>query len=108
MTVLWDGTAAKPWGKMIFADQSVQTIWIPHPKKPPHGEIVRSVRLLKGRFQDRWFTTQELADEAGISFDMASTAIGNLCLLQEVQRERKKVGRPTNTTARQRYQFMQK
>lgn len=110
MIVLWNGTKDAPWGAMLFCDQSSRTTTPESvPPEPPRdrvwGSTIKVVRGLKSTFGDRWFTCDELALAADLSFDTAGSCLGVLYRSGEIQRERKRpmAGR---VKERQRYAFV--
>lgn len=107
MIVLFDGTYSKPWGRMLFADQSV-IVEAPVTPKKLYGDTMRKVRSLRTSFGDRWFTSTELAQIAGVHVDEASSAIGSLHRRGDLQRERKALMRGRPGAERQRYRFVTK
>lgn len=105
MTVLWDGTADRPWGKHLFAPQHQI---IPPPADPlPHyssfyREITSKVRATKGHFGEEAFNAEQLARAAGIHPDRAASVIGHFVRVGMMIRL------PKQPMRKREYQWLQK
>lgn len=90
--VLFDGTASRPWNRMLFAPQSVA---LPRVIEPPPLPV-EPKRLIKVADRLRrsialrgiWFTALEGALAAGVSKEQASSALTNCVINGEIEADK--------------------
>lgn len=101
-TVIFDGTAKAPMGRLLFAPETAP---VPPPMRV-HGRQTGTVRALRDdpRFQD-WFTMAEVCQVLTWDYQQVGSALANLQRSGEVERERKAVMR-ARAAGSQRYRFI--
>lgn len=89
MIVLFDGTKSRPWGRMLFCEESTQRQAPPSPVVPQRswGEVTRRIRDRQDRLTAGWWTASEIADLVGVPMARIDSAIGSLVRRGEMARE---------------------
>lgn len=92
MRVLWNGARNGPGGANLFVEETSAIPVEPPPMRtysPHFGYISKRIRDTRSYFADRWFTAPELAEQAGITAERASTEIGRLVRAGRMVKARK-------------------
>jgi hypothetical protein len=87
MTVLWDGTAHAPWGRMLFAEESAHVE--PARPEPPWGDRTSQIRWAVVQQGDQWFTADQIASAVSIDRDLVSNTLARLVNKGWIERARK-------------------
>ena len=87
MIVLFDGTRDRPWGRIIFADESTQQ---PNPpiQHPLYGDRTKMIRSVI-RQQVGWFTADDIGKAANVDRDLVSNTLSGMVRKGEVMKARK-------------------
>lgn len=102
--VIWDGTPARPGGRMLFAPEGT-----PHTQENarpafrvlPRGELVRLVRVRASELGE-WRTGEEVAAVVGVPWDQIVNLVGTLVRRGEMERE---IQRTRGVRGLQRYRW---
>jgi hypothetical protein len=109
MTVLFDGTSNRPYGKMLFCEQSVTVAPPPEPEpliRREYRTVVTQVRALKASCGSQWYTAAEFGSMCGLDRERMSRVIAGLIKRGEMRPERKRPMRSGAYKEQQRYQFL--
>lgn len=88
--VMWDGTSARPWGKMLFAPRSVQR---DAPKRSEHhGEITALIRQKRSVMGHDWLTVAEIAAIIDRSVSETMSPVCALANAGQLEREHAPLG----------------
>jgi hypothetical protein len=107
--VLFDGTANRPYGKMLFSEQSVTVAPPPEPEpliRREYRTVVTQVRALKASCGSQWYTAAEFGEMCGLDRERMSRVIAGLIKRGEMRPERKRPMRSGAYKEQQRYQFL--
>jgi hypothetical protein len=107
--VLFDGTANRPYGKMLFSEQSVTVAPPPAPEpliRREYRTVVTQVRALKASCGSQWYTAAEFGSMCGLDRERMSRVIAGLIKRGEMRPERKRPMRSGAYKEQQRYQFL--
>lgn len=87
MIVLFDGTASRPWGRMLFAEESAQQA------QPPSvrvwGDRTQRIRAAVCRQGDRWFTADDIAALTQCDRDLVGNALARFAARGDLIKARK-------------------
>lgn len=89
LNVVWDGTLARPGGRMLFAPESPrQPAPAPSVRSSSYGEVTQHLRRQRGVMGDRWFSIGEIAALLGVASAIVHSPVNTLVTNGHMEREK--------------------